>query len=110
MDITIAHNLKKLREAARYTQEEVARVLGITRSAYSNYESGEREIPYNVIEDASDFYGCDMTMLFEESENVDSMIPVATIDLSIIDLNPPYQDLILKMLLDLGLIFFTEEE
>ncbi len=45
MSNTIATNLKKLREAARYTQDEVAQALGITRSAYSNYESGEREAP-----------------------------------------------------------------
>lgn len=74
MNKTIAHNIKKLRETARYTQDEVAQALGITRSAYSNYESGDREMPYDVIEKASDFFGCDMTVLFEENENVDAMI------------------------------------
>lgn len=74
MDKIIARNLKKLRETARYTQDEVAQALGITRSAYSNYESGDREVPYDVIENASDFFGCDMTMLLEENENVDAMI------------------------------------
>lgn len=74
MDKTIARNLKKLRETARYSQDEVAQSLGITRSAYSNYESGDREVPYDVIEKASDFFGCEMTMLFEENENVDAMI------------------------------------
>lgn len=71
---TIARNLKKLRVAARYTQNEMAQTLGVKRSAYSNYESGEREVPYDVIEKASDFFGCDMTVLFEENENVDVMI------------------------------------
>ena len=74
MGKTVARNLKKLRETARYTQDEVAQSLGITRSAYSNYESGDREVPYDVIEKASDFFGCEMTMLFEENENVDAMI------------------------------------
>lgn len=74
MDRIIARNLKKLRETARYTQDEIAQALGITRSAYSNYESGDREVPYDVIEKASDFFGCEMTMLFEENENVDAMI------------------------------------
>lgn len=74
MDKTIARNLKKLRETARYTQDEVAQSFGITRSAYSNYESGDREVPYDVIEKASNFFGCEMTMLFEENENVDAMI------------------------------------
>lgn len=74
MDKTIARNLKKLRETACYTQDEVAHALGITRSAYSNYEAGDREMPYDVIEKASDFFGCDMTVLFEDNENVDAMI------------------------------------
>ena len=74
MDKIIARNIKKLRETARYTQDEVAQALGVTRSAYSNYESGDREVPYDVIENASDFFGCDMAVLFEENENVDAMI------------------------------------
>lgn len=74
MDRIIAHNIKKLRETARYTQDEVAQALGITRSRYSNYESGDREIPYDIIEKASDFFGCDMTVFFEENENVDALI------------------------------------
>lgn len=74
MSNIISTNLKKLREAARYTQDEVAQVLGITRSAYSNYESGEREVPYDVLEKASDLFGCDMYLLFEENENADAMI------------------------------------
>lgn len=74
MSNTIATNLKKLRETARYTQDEVAQALGITRSAYSNYESGEREAPYDVLEKMSDLFGCDMYVLFEENENADAMI------------------------------------
>lgn len=74
MNKNISRNLKKLRETARYTQDEVAHALGITRSAYSNYESGDREMPYDVIEKASDFFGCDMMVLFEDNENVDAMI------------------------------------
>ncbi len=77
MDKIIARNIKKLRETARYTQNEAAQALGITRSAYSNYESGDREVPYDVIEKASDFFGCDMAVLFEENENVDAMILVS---------------------------------
>lgn len=74
MNNTIAVNLKKLREAACYTQDEVAQALGITRSAYSNYESGEREMPYDVMEKVSDLFGCDMYVLFEENENADAYI------------------------------------
>lgn len=74
MSNIIGSNLKKLREAARYTQEDVAQALGVKRSAYSNYESGEREAPYDVLEKASNLFGCDMYVLFEENENTDAMI------------------------------------
>ena len=74
MPNTIASNLKKLREAARYTQEEVAGALGVTRSAYSNYESGDRETSYDVLEKVSNLFGCEMSLFFEENENVDALI------------------------------------
>ena len=74
MDKIVAHNIKKLREIAQYTQDEMAHVLGITPSDYISYESGDREIPYNVIESVSDFFDCDMTMLFEDNAEVDAMI------------------------------------
>lgn len=74
MDKLIAENLKKLRISANYTQEEVAYALGVTRSAYSNYEAGEREMPYDILEKASNLYGCDMIVFFERNENIDALI------------------------------------
>ncbi len=74
MKTILSSNLKKLRETARYTQDEVAAALGITRSAYSNYESGDREMPYNIIEKASDLFGCEMNILFENNDDTDAII------------------------------------
>lgn len=81
MDKIIARNIKKLREISRYTQKKVAQALGITRSAYSNYESGDGEMPFDLIEKISNLYGCEMTVLFEENENVDAMILVSAFHL-----------------------------
>lgn len=61
-------NLKALREANNYTQEQLASFLGIQRSAYANYESGEREAPIEVLEKASQLMGCELNVLFEEDE------------------------------------------
>ena len=72
MNNMLANNLKKLRETAFYTQEQVSQALGVSRSAYSNYESGEREVPYDILEKASNLFGCDMYVLFEK--NADAMI------------------------------------
>ena len=68
--LIIAKNIKLLRQASNYTQESVASFLGIGRSAYSNYESGDRELPLSCMEKLADLYGCDAYMLYEENESV----------------------------------------
>lgn len=64
------YNLKILRETNNFTQEAVSNFLGIKRSTYSNYESGDREAPVEILEKLSDLYGCDMYVFFEEDESV----------------------------------------
>lgn len=39
----VGENLKKIRELSGFTQEEVAKSIGIERSAYSNYEGGDEK-------------------------------------------------------------------
>lgn len=74
----IACNLKFLREMNSFTQETVAKYLEINRSAYANYESGVREIPFDLLEKLSDLYGCEMYMFFEEDTAVfDDMLACA---------------------------------
>ena len=68
--LIIAKNIKLLRQASNYTQENVASFLGIGRSAYTNYESGDRELPLSCMEKLADLYGCDAYMLYEENESV----------------------------------------
>ena len=65
----VGRNLKALREANDFTQEQIARYLGVGRSAYANYESGDREAPVEILEKASELMGCDMCVLFDEDEN-----------------------------------------
>jgi transcriptional regulator with XRE-family HTH domain len=68
--IIIAKNLKRLRDASGFTQENIADFLGIKRSAYSNYELGDREIPLSLMEKMADLYGCDMYDLYSDEEGV----------------------------------------
>lgn len=72
----IGDNLKKARELSGFTQEQTAKFIGINRSAYSNYESGLREIPYNILESLSNLFGCEPSILFEESASTDNEILV----------------------------------
>ena len=68
MNTITGRNLKALREANGYTQEKMAEYLGVGRSAYANYEAGERETPLEVLQKAADLFGCELALLFEEDE------------------------------------------
>lgn len=70
MSTTVGNNLKKLREANCFTQNQVAEYLGIQRSAYSNYETGDREAPLEILEKAASLFGCKLSLLFEEDKDV----------------------------------------
>ena len=48
--------IKFLREDCDHTQQQLADILNITRSAYSNYENGIRDIPIEVLSALADFY------------------------------------------------------
>lgn len=69
MKSVIGKNLKSLRMANGYNQENVAEFMGINRSTYSNYESGDREAPLDVLEKAALLFGCDLSLFFEEDKN-----------------------------------------
>lgn len=56
-------NLRKLREQAGYTQEELAVRTGISKSAISMYERGERFPSEQILEMFADFFNVDMNML-----------------------------------------------
>lgn len=66
----IARNIKSMREASNFTQENIASFLGISRSAYSNYETADRELPLSHMEKLADLYGCDAYLMYEEDLDV----------------------------------------
>ncbi len=68
MKTSVSNNLKILREANGYTQDQIAQFLAINRSTYSNYESGDREAPIQILEKIADLYGCELICLFSENE------------------------------------------
>ena len=78
MKVIIGKNLSKLRSANNLTQQQVADCLGITRSAYSNYEDGVREAPMDVLLKSADLFGTDVHLLLERNEDVvDNMLVCA---------------------------------
>ncbi len=49
--------LLSLRKSKKASQAEVAEYIGLTVSAYQNYENGRREAGYETISKLADFYG-----------------------------------------------------
>lgn len=49
--------IKRLRENSNLTQKELANALGITQSALSKYEKGERLIKLQFIKRLSEYFG-----------------------------------------------------
>ncbi|SET33315.1 helix-turn-helix domain-containing protein [[Clostridium] polysaccharolyticum] len=58
-----AIQLKKLRTAQGYTQQQLASLLHISKSAISMYESGVREPELSVIQQIADIFSVDMDTL-----------------------------------------------
>ena len=52
----IGKNLKKLRKQKKLTQDDLAKVLNISRQAYCRYENDQREISLDVLCLLADFY------------------------------------------------------
>ena len=48
--------IRDLREDADLTQEDLAKVLNVSQTTYSRYESGELDIPSAALIKLADFY------------------------------------------------------
>lgn len=48
--------LKDLREDSDKTQADIADLLNCKQQTYSNYETGKREIPYEVLINLANYY------------------------------------------------------
>lgn len=49
--------IRDLREDRDLTQKQVAEMLGMSQTGYSKYETGENDIPTDILIKLADFYG-----------------------------------------------------
>lgn len=73
---TFANVFKSLRTSRNYTQEELSKLLNITRSSLGMYETGKREPDYETLEKIADFFNVDMDYLLGRT-NKTTYIPGA---------------------------------
>lgn len=66
--------LKSLRTAKSLTQEDLAKILGVSRSTIGMYENGSREPDYEMLELIADYFNVDIDYLLGRS-NKTTMLP-----------------------------------
>ena len=64
--MTIAENIRRLREAKEMTQEDLAATLGITASAVSLWESGKRSMNVKQADKLASALGVTLNDLMRE--------------------------------------------
>ena len=65
MKSTFANNIKSLRIDNDYSQNDLSKALGITRSRYSNYENGISEPNIEILIKISSFFNCSIDDLLK---------------------------------------------
>lgn len=58
MNTQLGMRIRALREAKNYTQEEVARMLGLSRQKLARIETGKNDITFIFLQKFSEIVGC----------------------------------------------------
>ena len=61
--------IRELREDRDLNQTKVAKMLGMSQTGYSKYETGENDIPTNILIKLADFYGTSVDYLLGVTDN-----------------------------------------
>ncbi|MBQ7035173.1 MAG: helix-turn-helix transcriptional regulator [Clostridia bacterium] len=59
--------LRNLREDKDLSQKELAKILGMSQTGYSKYETGENDIPTTILIKLADFYGTSIDYILGRS-------------------------------------------
>ena len=64
----IGKKVKLLREAASFTQQQLADYLSVDQSLISKFEKGERSINSDALKQVSSLFGCPISALVSDDE------------------------------------------
>lgn len=67
----IYKRIRDLREDKDLTQEQMGKVLNLSGRTYSNYETGNRGIPTDVLIQLADFHHVSIDYLLERTDRKD---------------------------------------
>ena len=61
--------IRDLREDKDMTQTQIAKMLGMSQTGYSKYETGENDIPTDVLIKLAKFYNTSIDYLLGQTDN-----------------------------------------
>lgn len=61
--------IKDLREDKDLTQTEIAKMLGMSQTGYSKYETGENDIPTSILIKLAEFYTTSVDYILGLTDN-----------------------------------------
>ncbi|MBO5098583.1 MAG: helix-turn-helix transcriptional regulator [Clostridia bacterium] len=61
--------IRDLREDKDLNQTQVAKILGMSQTGYSKYETGENDLPSAILIKLADFYGVSVDYILERTDN-----------------------------------------
>ena len=71
--MNFAERLKELRKSRKLSQGDIANVLGVTRQAVSQYETGVRKPDYEMMEVLADYFNVDMDYLLGRTDKTTTL-------------------------------------
>ena len=63
------HRIRDLREDRDLNQTAVAKMLGMSQTGYSKYETGENDIPTAILIKLANFYDTSIDYLLEQTDD-----------------------------------------
>lgn len=63
--------IRQLREDSDLNQTQVAKMLGMSQTGYSKYETGENDVPTAILIKLADFYNVSVDYLLYRTNNPD---------------------------------------
>lgn len=67
-EILIYRRLRDLREDQELSQTKLAKILGMSQTGYSKYETGENDIPTAILIKLAAFYGTSIDYLLDQTD------------------------------------------
>lgn len=61
--------IRNLREDKDMTQTQIAKILEMSQTGYSKYETGENDIPTNILIKLADYYNVSVDYLLNRTDN-----------------------------------------